>query len=855
MDGILGTHSYYDALSPAAREFLITQLLARGRVHRPRKDDTFTSGSNPNDWARAGFVSPLGNHIDIGETENHILIIVTARYLTNQLMFQREQVIEYDNRRNRGDDYPACTDLLLSLLRNILRGDFSEYNAKPYQTETRRALLNLCTYAYDHEIRLGARMVLDYISAHMAVSSNDSRRLLPYRRRNKDTNSAHTEDGYMTVGLLDWDQGSDPAAPYFAMQTGNLRVCTLPHAGSGPVQYGIRDSGEDLVMEMLSDYRLPPSIHDIFVIDKHRRFFQRLHRTPRDEVGGNRNCDNMEIYASSPSYLITAGGQPALWAVDPGIHAVIDGDFESQQRGVAVTTSFIPTGLGAWGFEAGIYPNPDAFQLIQFGEFSKKTVYVTKFKIFGEELVETNIAVLKQVANYGVAPDFACGHQVHLPGWLSSNNTQDINGHSVVPQESSGFCFVNMQRPDAACDSGPGFYLAIYQETPGGLALLEAFDCWLHPGVTFEDFKRGVHENNADLRLQSNVVTHYTTSNGNWLEFVVWKDGDGNRGSESGAEVLTISYGDIGSIDAIGRADTMSARLVNGTIMNSPWEAVVQIANVQRQTVITLDFSDGAHPRRHDSETGELEVAGFNNEVWLDFEYSGPTEGDVCRPFNTVAGAVDAVADGGVIRVVPGATRERGVVGGAKHFKLVAPIGGVSVGAAGTSAVLPPDDSGGEISNRDVWVQFGGLPVTQDQYLFGDIAPAVDAVADGGVVHIQPGHTKERITISGKRMKLVAPIGGVKIGSPDHLEVWVNFAWTGQSDGDVSRPFNNLQQAIAWVDQGGTIKIMPGQSTDRSTLRSSSVEFASDPSLPMVGKHITISAPNGGVTIGTNKVK
>jgi hypothetical protein len=63
----------------------------------------------------------------------------------------------------------------MGLLRNYLRDDFAEYNAKPYQTETGRALLNLCSYAYDAEVRLGARMVLDYISAHIAVSSNDLR--------------------------------------------------------------------------------------------------------------------------------------------------------------------------------------------------------------------------------------------------------------------------------------------------------------------------------------------------------------------------------------------------------------------------------------------------------------------------------------------------------------------------------------------------------------------------------------------------------------------------------------------------------------------------------------------------------
>jgi hypothetical protein len=835
-------YHYYDALSSAAREYLIAQLLAHGRIHRPNKSDTFTSGRNPDDWNRAGFVSPLGNKISIGETENHILMIVTARYLTNQLLFQRDPLIDYDNRRNGGDGYPSCLDLLLSLLRNALRGDFSEYNAKSYQTETRWALLNLCTYAYDHEVRLGARMVLDYLSAHMAVSSNDLRRLIPFRRRNEDEKVSHTPEGFMTVGLLDWARGADVAAPNFAMQAGNLRACELPASGSSPVQYGIRDPGQELATEVLSDYRLPLAIHDLFVNDRHRRFFQRLHRTPHDEVGGNRNCDNMEIFASSPSYLITAGGQPATWAIDPSIHAVIDGDKESIQRGVAMTTSFMPT----WPRTRGDFdtppeddPNRAAGELIQFGEFSSKTVYLTTWKFFGQEVGTTNTAVLKEVANYGVAPDFACGHQVHLPGWCQ-DNAEDVHGQPVNPQTSSGFCFVNMRGTDAQIVVEPGFYLAIFQQTPGGLALLEAFDCLLHPELKFWDFKVGVIDRNRSLQLQSNVVTHYTTTNSTWLEFVMWRDSDGARGSESGAQVLTMRYGD--ATDAAGRADLMPASLVNGAIMNSPREAVVEIAHPARPFTITLDFSDLAHPSRHDSATGEFESAGSNNEVWLDFEYSGPTEGDVCRPFNTITGAVGAVNDNGVIRVVPGATGDRGVIGGGKRFTLLAPIGGVSIGTTTATFTSTPDDGSGAISDRDIWVQFGLSPIAVDQVpnLFTDIASAVQAVADTGIVHIEPGHTDERPMIGGKRMTLVAPIGGVKIGGA--AEVWVDFAYKGPSAGILVAPFIDLQSAMTAVPENGIVNIMPGQTTDRSTIRQKSNEH----------RRMILATPCGGVILGTH---
>ena len=154
--------------------------------------------------------------------------MLSTRYLTNQLLYQRDPKPDYDNRRNAKGG-PTCMSLVLSELRNILRDDFSEYNAKSYQEETRWPILNLATYAYDHEVRLAARMVLDYISAHIVVSSNDLRRIVPFRRRNEG-NNVRQENAHMAVGLLDapW-LGADPLAAYFAIQAGNLRAYETPN--------------------------------------------------------------------------------------------------------------------------------------------------------------------------------------------------------------------------------------------------------------------------------------------------------------------------------------------------------------------------------------------------------------------------------------------------------------------------------------------------------------------------------------------------------------------------------------------------------------------------------------------------
>lgn len=656
-------YRYYDELSPEAREHLITHLLAQGRIHRPNLNDTLTHGGNRDDWSRAGYISPGGYHIRIGETENHILMILTARYLTNQLLYQRDHLPVHDNRKNGAAQHgPDCTGLLLTLLRDILRDDFSEYNAKPYQTQTRSALLNLCSYAYDHEVRLAARMVLDYISAHIAVSSNDLRRMVPFRRRNEGKNVTQS-DGYMEVGLLERTFGADPTVQHFAILAGNTRAYERKWK-ERPKDWSIKtdgSDGNDAIMDALSDYRLPPSIHDLFVNDLHRRFFQRLHRVVQPDVEmTGRNADNMEIYAGSPSYLITAGGAPAIYAIDPDIGAFLAAEEQAKQLGVAVPTSFMPTGRSAGDSGTGI----GAKDLIQFSSFSE-----------GFSFLKNGVLVRSSptVANYGVAPDFACGHRVDLPEWCAP----------LVPcmpqlvlQPRCKFNFVDKHGGAGR----PGFFLALLRD--GDFTVMEAHDTWLYPELTFEQFKRDVWERNKHLSgsgLSSNVEAQYTTQNGNRLHFVIWKDGNRENDATYGARILSIEYGEGDPMDTLVDAGNDSDPFLSGTIMKSTGDAKVEISNPFLGTNITLDMRDPLHPKRT-SETGEVEEAGSNQEVWVDFGWQGPSEGNFFRPFNTIAGATAAVADGGVIKIMPGSTSERPSIQNNKRMRLVAPIGGVTIG-------------------------------------------------------------------------------------------------------------------------------------------------------------------------------
>lgn len=651
---------FSDRLEEPAREKLIRELLGKGKINRPGRPIEHTSGPLPDDWRRAGHVGGIDK--DILESENHILMMLATRYLVNQLMYQRTHESRYDNHRNGGKGRPACRTLVLDLLRRCLSGDFSEYNAKNYQTETRWALLNLCSFAYDHEVRLGGRMVLDYLSARYATSSSDLRRLVPFRRRNSPKNSAVDSRGFMQIPLTN-QSGADPLYPYFAVHTGNTRSAVIPTApGSGNAPFhGLTGTQGQSVLDIVSTYRVPPAVLDLMINDTHRRFYQRLHRTPRyGEIGGNRNADNHEITFGSPSYLITAGGAAADYAIDPRVFGLDIVPGQEQQLGVAVTTTLIPT-TRAGGTDT---LQDHAAHVVQVGCFS--SVMPSKDRDPGSGL------------NYGVAPDLLFGHQVRIPRAYA---TDMIDG-------PPGWRFLNRVSKLHGGRRGPGFYLAVVEQN--GIAVVEAFDTWLNPSLAFEEFRKSVLARNGDIRLESNRVVEYTTTAGDRVELVIWRNAERGQ-TQWGAVARKVDYLSapspalepidlaVRSVDSIGDAGNVVDRFLNGTVLNALAEGVVRIDNHHRGEHILLDMANPLKPTRTD-EAGAVESAGSGEEVWVDFDSLRPEAGDAFHPFHSVAGAEKAVAPGGTVRVVPGFSPARTTIGHQRRYRIVAPIGDVIMG-------------------------------------------------------------------------------------------------------------------------------------------------------------------------------
>ncbi len=81
-------------------------------------------------------------NIDIPETENHLLMIESSRYLVNQLLHDRSP---HDPRFNNAAN--GLSGWLLGYRQIIARHDFLEFNSRSYARLSLHALYNLHEFA------------------------------------------------------------------------------------------------------------------------------------------------------------------------------------------------------------------------------------------------------------------------------------------------------------------------------------------------------------------------------------------------------------------------------------------------------------------------------------------------------------------------------------------------------------------------------------------------------------------------------------------------------------------------------------------------------------------------------------
>ena len=853
-------YNYYNELmkeDPTAVDHLITELLKQGHIQRLEFPLSYTNGPSIY-WWLVGSIDPEILSIILGaiagavigvavggvwgavigaiiggiagaiigaihgpyripETENHVLMIMTARYLTNQLLYQRDPGNAiYDNRSN------GNMDILISLLRNYLIDDFAEYNSKSYQVETRRALLNLCSYAYDAEVQLGARMVLDYVSAHMAVSSNDLRRLVPFRRHDYDPathQSIPGSSGYgfpgvsMDVSLMDGSSDSaDPIAVHFALLAGNTRALGYNiYPGTGQNDYwGLtRDLGKEFVVEALSDYRLPLLIHDLFLNDSHRRFYQRLHRHPLPQGSGldwqkQWNCENMEIYSSSPSYLITAGGQPNRHAIPGAYYLGIpfgwdDGDKPRDDMGVAVPISFLPTGnmltLNAVPSSGGVaIPTVD-------------NVSVAAPR-WNEQNSTWQAATISLTGNNVTSFQITKGP--------NGGNLTDSNGNNIPLNSNISGSVISYKPSTEPYD---------YEHNPFGFL---GYDYFMYKGL-------GINASSNIAVVAIGNWTMRSTQSIQLMHYDDWYDAGGGKRTED-ENPDTENYG-VAPDFACG------------------WGYYLPDWCIQ---------SMQPKPQVHPDGTGQVD----NGIYFVDKSHNGDERAGFYLAIIIQAGADNDGTPGGFMLLEafdawrhPEIPFDHPTIG----FKqrVMANNSNIQLGS-GQEAIYTTyfgnkvhfviwntsstGDNGG-YGSKILNIEYGsGDPLGDPSADAGnDTAPFLSGTvlksAGDGMIEIHNPFIVKTIKLDWRNPlnpQRAAEDGKVEQAGVNSLgqlyRVWVDFDWTESQDGNFYHPVNTLASALAKVADGGSIKIMPGTTSERPTIHHD--------------KNITLSAPIGDVTIG-----
>ena len=256
-------------------------------------------------------------------------------------------------------------------------------------------------------------------------------------------------------------------------------------------------------------------------------------------------------------------------------------------------------------------------------------IHVIQFSRFSETY-DNDDEGYPEVNNYGVAPDFLCGYGAYLPGWV-------LEAAQPPFTNKAEFHFVNMgsdgtTQASTSRSTKTATTRSWRRSTPGCTSACRSTTServsWT--GTVSIDLGSADDERGAV----------YTTQNGAQINFLIWRDHSWWQRPDSahGARILNMTYG-TDEQDAMGDAASTPQRLLNGTILNSPDDGVVEITNPFLKTKDHARHEGRGLPDAHfadrigDRVEDRGEQAGNHNEVWVDSDWDGPNEGDFYHPF------------------------------------------------------------------------------------------------------------------------------------------------------------------------------------------------------------------------------
>jgi hypothetical protein len=526
----------------------------------------------------------------IPETENHLLLINTSRYLINQLII--DGLDDEDDKAAFQKDQREVKEWLIDRLRRIAKEDFVEYNAKPYQRYSITALLNLYDFAKDSfdpqkddsDLKNAAHVILEYASAKFAASSAQGRRIAPYRRLMETV-----EDDWLGYGpagppseLFDISQGADYQIAQmllFAGPNSNLPMVP-PILGSQGIPLFSRHyfvsipSAGDMMYAATSDYR-PHAL----VVDA------ALNKTTFDQRFRH---DGAEIYSATPSFMISAGGirSKASGAVQlPGGAPVVPELSRCTDRGAGLPTVLLPaagaprTKLADFlRIEGPIYKYSHAGKVCTGGDF----VTSRPNEDVGKEKKDRQY-MWSHDHNLCVWQGFACGTNIVVPADM------EVCLVSVSDLPSSWRFF-----DSSSCAGYQGsskFYAVIYREPcmetsekcVGNWGFFHAVD---NPAMSFQDFQVNVVAENF---LKIPYDTEKQTGN--------YSDGKETIEFSAAAHQKDDEDWGITSIGFAKQGDLDTWKLAEGAFITSAGDGLIIVHSLTGGKSLELDLADGHAPR------------------------------------------------------------------------------------------------------------------------------------------------------------------------------------------------------------------------------------------------------------------
>ncbi len=233
------------------------------------------------------------------ETENHLFMSESIRYLTNQILYENPRhliAIKHlrDSLTHAGielnNNNGVVRRLLLKNMQLVLSRGLFEFNAKVYQRFTLHALDNLYSFASDSTLVAASQSVLHYLATKFAFQSFNGIRFGPYRRNSEK---------FADSSLID----SDAACSFFAIQSGKFNW-------DNNYWFAHRSHAAMALYSTVLKYRVPDILLD-FMQNRENPYWALFSNGINVEANGGQA---LESYYGAPHFLMSAGGQYTAYA-------------------------------------------------------------------------------------------------------------------------------------------------------------------------------------------------------------------------------------------------------------------------------------------------------------------------------------------------------------------------------------------------------------------------------------------------------------------------------------------------------------------------------------------------------------